>query len=75
MHGMAPSDSVRSGTLPATVARPRVVILGAGFGGLNAAQALKSAPVDVTVIDRRRFERLRGIEAAKACAEDHDAGP
>ncbi len=32
--------------------RKRVVILGAGFGGLNAAQALKNAPVDITIIDR-----------------------
>ncbi|MFN2567562.1 MAG: NAD(P)/FAD-dependent oxidoreductase [Gemmatimonadaceae bacterium] len=31
---------------------PRVVIIGAGFGGLYAARALKRAPVDVTVIDR-----------------------
>ena len=33
-------------------ARPRVVIVGGGFGGLEAAQALRHAPVDVTVIDR-----------------------
>jgi NADH dehydrogenase len=33
--------------------RPHVVILGAGFGGLNAAQGLRRAPVDVTVVDRR----------------------
>jgi NADH dehydrogenase len=32
--------------------RPRVVILGAGFAGLTAAFELKSAPVDVTIIDR-----------------------
>src|SRR5579862_2895944 len=32
--------------------RPNVVILGAGFGGLQAAQSLARAPVDVTVIDR-----------------------
>ncbi|HYC51043.1 MAG TPA: NAD(P)/FAD-dependent oxidoreductase [Gemmatimonadaceae bacterium] len=32
--------------------RPRVVIIGGGFGGLYAARALKRAPVDVTVIDR-----------------------
>jgi NADH dehydrogenase len=31
---------------------PQVVILGCGFGGLWAAQALRRAPVDVTVIDR-----------------------
>ncbi len=32
---------------------PRVVIVGAGFGGLAATQALKGAPVDVTLIDMR----------------------
>lgn len=32
--------------------RPHVVIVGGGFGGLEAAQALRHAPVDVTVIDR-----------------------
>ena len=34
------------------VTRPRVIIIGGGFGGLYAARALKNAPVDVTVIDR-----------------------
>ena len=34
------------------MARPRVVILGGGFGGIAAAKALRTAPVDVTVIDR-----------------------
>ena len=33
--------------------RPRVVVLGAGFAGLNAALALGDMAVDVTVIDRR----------------------
>lgn len=32
--------------------RPRVVIVGAGFAGLYAAQALSRAPVDVVVLDR-----------------------
>jgi len=31
---------------------PQVVIIGAGFGGLTAAQALKRAPVRITVVDR-----------------------
>jgi NADH dehydrogenase len=31
---------------------PRVVILGCGFGGLWAAQALRNAPVELTVVDR-----------------------
>jgi NADH dehydrogenase len=34
-------------------ARPHVVIIGAGFGGLSAATALARAAVDVTVIDRQ----------------------
>jgi NADPH-dependent 2,4-dienoyl-CoA reductase/sulfur reductase-like enzyme len=35
--------------------RRHVVIVGGGFGGLRAAQGLKSAPVDVTLIDRRNY--------------------
>src|SRR5258706_9322863 len=31
---------------------PRVIIIGCGFGGLWAAQGLRRAPVDITVIDR-----------------------
>jgi NADH dehydrogenase len=33
--------------------RPHVVIVGGGFAGLYAARALKGAPVQVTVVDRR----------------------
>jgi NADH dehydrogenase len=33
--------------------RPRVVIVGAGFAGIHAAQGLAHLPVDVTVLDRR----------------------
>ncbi|MBA2306233.1 MAG: NAD(P)/FAD-dependent oxidoreductase [Acidobacteria bacterium] len=32
---------------------PRVFIVGGGFAGLAAARALKNAPVDVTIVDRR----------------------
>ena len=32
--------------------RPRIVIIGGGFGGLAAAKTLRGRPVDVTVIDR-----------------------
>src|SRR5512132_2207948 len=34
-------------------ARPKVVIVGAGFGGLEAAKSLARADVDVTVLDRQ----------------------
>src|SRR4029077_8510628 len=33
----------------------RVIIVGGGFGGLGAAQALKSDLFDVTLIDRRNY--------------------
>ncbi len=33
--------------------RPRVVIVGAGFGGLEATKALRRAPVDITLVDRQ----------------------
>jgi NADH dehydrogenase len=39
----------------------RVVILGGGFGGLYAAKALKKAPVDVTLIDRRNFHLFQPL--------------
>jgi NADH dehydrogenase len=35
--------------------RPRVVIVGSGFGGLNAAARLAGKPVDVTVVDRDNY--------------------
>jgi NADH dehydrogenase len=35
------------------MAAPRVVIIGGGFGGLNAAKTLAGAPVEVILIDRR----------------------
>ena len=34
------------------MARPRVVIVGGGFGGLAAAKALKKAPAEIILIDR-----------------------
>ena len=42
-------------------ARPHVVIVGGGFGGLSAAQALKRAPVDITLIDRRNFHLFQPL--------------
>ena len=39
----------------------RVIIVGGGFGGLCAAQALKSAPVDVTLIDRRNYHLFQPL--------------
>jgi NADH dehydrogenase len=42
-------------------ARPHVVIIGGGFGGLTAAQALESAPVRVTVVDRTNHHTFQPL--------------
>jgi NADH:ubiquinone reductase (H+-translocating) len=39
----------------------RVVIVGAGFGGLQAALHLKNADVEVTLIDRRNFHLFQPL--------------
>ena len=39
----------------------KVVILGGGFGGLYAAKALKSAPISVTLIDRRNYHLFQPL--------------
>ena len=41
--------------------RPRVVIVGGGFGGLYAARSLKHADLDVTLIDRRNFHLFQPL--------------
>ncbi|WP_375449507.1 NAD(P)/FAD-dependent oxidoreductase [uncultured Devosia sp.] len=41
--------------------RHRVVIVGGGFGGLAAAQALKGAAVDITLIDRRNHHLFQPL--------------
>ncbi len=41
--------------------KPRVVIVGAGFGGLNAAQSLAKAPAQITVIDRRNHHTFQPL--------------
>jgi NADH dehydrogenase len=48
-----PTEQVKTGKVPPPARRPRVVIVGGGFGGLHAAKALAHLPVDVTVVDRR----------------------
>jgi len=71
-----PETAVSASKQPTTI-KPRVVIVGAGFGGLRAAQGLRNAPVDVTVIDRNNHHLFQpllyqvataGLSPADICA-------
>src|SRR3989442_1291459 len=53
-------DHAPVATRPAT-GRPTVVIVGAGFGGLRAARALRKAPVDVVLVDRHNYHLFQPL--------------
>jgi NADH dehydrogenase len=57
--------------------RHRVVIVGAGFGGLFAARALRRAPVDVTVIDRNNHHLFQPLlyQVATGVLSEGDIAP
>lgn len=59
-------------------ARPRVVIIGGGFGGITAAKALKRAVADVTLIDKKNhftFQPLLYQVATAALAPSEISAP
>ncbi|MBC8114200.1 MAG: FAD-dependent oxidoreductase, partial [Candidatus Saccharimonas sp.] len=41
--------------------RQRIVIVGGGFAGLNAARSLRRADVQVTLVDRRNFHLFQPL--------------
>ena len=43
------------------IQRPRVVIIGAGFGGLSATKWLAKAPFDVVLIDRYNYHMFQPL--------------
>ncbi len=49
--------------------RPRVVIVGAGFGGLWTARTLANHPVDVTLLDRNNYHTFFPLLYQVAAAE------
>ena len=59
----------RKGAKMAEERRSRVVVIGAGFGGLWAIRALDKAPVDVTLIDRNNYHTFLPLLYQVAAAE------
>lgn len=59
------------------MSRPRVVIIGAGFGGLYAARALAKAAVDVIVVDRTNHHVFQPLlyQVATATLSPSDIAP
>jgi NADH:ubiquinone reductase (H+-translocating) len=41
--------------------RHRVIVVGGGFGGINAVKKLRDAPVDITLVDRRNFHLFQPL--------------
>ena len=56
------------------MSKPRVVIVGGGFGGLNVARGLKDAPVDVILIDKTNHHLFQPLlyEVANAALTPSD---
>jgi NADH dehydrogenase len=59
MGGASPRKDLKA--FRTLVRRPRVVIVGAGFGGLATAIRLRHADVDVTVVDRRNYHLFQPL--------------
>src|SRR5277367_3873124 len=80
-RGHSRRDGGRNVELPQEAAggsgRHRVVIVGAGFGGLFAARALHRAPVDVTVVDRTNHHLFQPLlyQVATGVLSEGDIAP
>jgi NADH:ubiquinone reductase (H+-translocating) len=62
----------------AALTKPRIVIVGGGFGGLYAARALAGAPVSVTLVDKRNHHLFRPLlyqVATGLLSADEISGP
>ena len=71
-------DNGHTTLVPVTPQLPHVVVLGAGFAGLELGKALRRAPVRVTVVDRHNYHLFQPLlyQVATSALEPADiAGP
>ena len=64
LSGHPPRQKVGAGAVntgSTTPDRPRVVIIGGGFGGLSAAKAIAGAPVDIVLLDQRNYHLFQPL--------------
>lgn len=66
--GMLPAARIEENTSRADAGRdelnpskPRVIVIGAGFGGLEAARTLADVPVEVMLIDRHNYHTFQPL--------------
>lgn len=50
-----------SGTAAQAGSRPRIVVVGGGFGGLYCAKAMRKLAADITIVDRRNFHLFQPL--------------
>jgi NADH:ubiquinone reductase (H+-translocating) len=75
---MTEAEKTHSHKEETALTRPRVVIVGGGFGGLWAARGLAGAPVSVTLIDKRNYHLFRPMlyqVATGLLSADQISGP
>src|SRR5213596_1164271 len=75
---MTEAEKTHSYKKETALTKPRVVIVGGGFGGLYAARALAGAPVSVTLIDKRNYHLFRPLlyqAATGLLSADEISGP
>src|SRR5438045_5168359 len=58
---MTEAEKTHSYKKETALTKPRVVIVGGGFGGLYAERALGGAPVSVTLIDKRNYHLFQPL--------------
>ncbi len=63
------TTSITEDSTHISTARPQVVIIGGGFGGIKAAHTLRNVPVDITLIDRNNHHVFQPLLYQVATAE------